>query len=117
MPALDDDARCRPRGVADLSRDCRRAGALQEVQVSRGGVWSDVCQVSIGRGGLERQNITLWRRDDAGHALRSCSSHDAFEEMVMAQAWGVEEARARRNEEGDLGAGPPARRNHAPHMG
>src|SRR5664279_4428613 len=38
MPALDDDARCRARGVADLSRDRRRAGALQEVQVSRGHV-------------------------------------------------------------------------------
>jgi transposase len=31
------------------------------VFVSRGRVWADVCQVSIGRGGMERQNITLRR--------------------------------------------------------
>ena len=42
---------------------------FSEVKVSRGRVWADVCQVSIGRGGLERQNITLRRRDDAGDAL------------------------------------------------
>src|ERR1019366_1972032 len=112
MPALDDDARCRARGVADLSRDRRRAGALQEVQVSRGRVWADVCQVSIGRGGMERQNITLRRRDDAGHALRSSSEHAAFEEMVMAQGLGDADRQAPRDEKGDRGPGAPAGRDH-----
>ena len=32
-----------------------------EIQVSRGGVWADVLQVSIRRDRLERQNIALWR--------------------------------------------------------
>ena len=35
----------------------------------------------IDRSGL---NITLRRRDDAGHALRSSSEHAVFEEMVVA---------------------------------
>ena len=75
------------------------------------------CQVSIGRGGLERQNITLRRRDDAGHALRSSSEHAAFEEMVLAQGLGDADRQAPRDEEGDRGAGAPAGRDHAPHMG
>ena len=53
--------RCRPRGGADLSRDCRCACPVPEIQVSRGGVWADVLQVSIRRDRLERQNIALWR--------------------------------------------------------
>ena len=65
VPAPDDDPWCRPRGVADLSRHGRRARSLPQIQVRRGGVWADVRQVSIGRGRLERQNIALWRRDDA----------------------------------------------------
>jgi transposase len=62
--------------------------ARPQIQVCRGGVWTDMRQVSIGRGGLERQNIALWRRDDAGHALRSSSEHDAFQKMVLAQGLG-----------------------------
>ena len=85
---LMDGPWCRPRGVADLSRHGRRARSLPQIQGSRGGVWTDVLQVSIGRGRPERQNIPLWRRDDAGHALRSSSEHDAFEEMVLAQGLG-----------------------------
>ena len=95
----------------------RRAGPLSEVQVSRGGVWSDARQVSIGRGRSERRDIALWRRDDAGHALRSGSSHGALDEMVLAQGLGDADRQAPRDEEGDRGAGPSARCDHAPHMG
>ena len=60
LPALDDDPWCRPRGVADLSRHRRCPRSVPQVQVRRGGVWADMRQVSIGRSGLERQNIALW---------------------------------------------------------
>ena len=53
--------RCRPRGGADLSRHRRCVCPVPKIQVSRGGIWTDVRQVSIGRDRLERQNITLWR--------------------------------------------------------
>ena len=39
----------------------RHSGSLPQIQVRRGGVWSDMRQVSIGGGGLGRQNIALWR--------------------------------------------------------
>jgi transposase len=39
---------CRPRGVADLSRYRRRGSPVPKIQVSRGGVWADELQVSIG---------------------------------------------------------------------
>ena len=117
MPALDDDARCWPRGGADLSRYRRCACSLQEVQVSRGGVWTDLRQVSIRRGRLERQNITLWRRDDAGDALRGGPGHDAFKEMVLAQGLGDADRQAPRDEEGNRGSRPSIGRDHAPHMG
>ena len=39
----------------------RCACPVPEIQVSRGGVWADVLQVSIRRDRLERQNIALWR--------------------------------------------------------
>src|SRR6187455_3728365 len=100
MPALDDDPRRWPRGVADLSRHRRRSGSLPQIQVGRGGVWADVRQVSIGRGRLGRQNIALWRRDDADNALRSSSGHDAFEKMVMAQGLGDADRQAPRDEKG-----------------
>ena len=60
-PALDDDRGCWSCGGADLSRHRRRARSLQEVQVSRGGVWADVRQISIRRERTQRQNITLRR--------------------------------------------------------
>jgi hypothetical protein len=41
----------------------------------------------------------------------------AFGEMVMAQGLGDEDSQAPRSEEGDRGAGAPAGRDHAPHMG
>src|ERR1700689_5041762 len=39
--------------------------------ISRGCVWANVLQVSIRRDRSERQNITLRRRDDAGHAYEA----------------------------------------------
>jgi transposase len=54
-------SRCRPRCGVDLSRHRRRARSLPKIQGSRGRVWADVRQVSIGRGRSERQNITLRR--------------------------------------------------------
>jgi hypothetical protein len=62
-----------------------------------------VLQVSIRRDRSERQNITLRRSDDAGHALRSRSEHVAFEEMVLAQGVGDANRQAPRDEEGDRG--------------
>ena len=50
-------------------------------------------------------------------ALRSSSEHDAFEEMVLAQGLGDADRQAPRDEKGDRGAGPPAGRDHAPHLG
>ena len=45
----------------------------------------DVLQVSIGRDRSQRQNITLRRRHDAGHALRSGPEHVVpFDKMVLA---------------------------------
>src|ERR1700681_3946889 len=98
MPAPDDDSWCWPRGVADLSRHDRCARSLPQVQVRRGGVWADVCQVSIGRSRLERQNIPLRRREDAGHALRGASEDDALQEMVLAQGLGDADRQALRTE-------------------
>ena len=65
----------------------------------------------------ERKNITLRRRDDEGHALRSSSEHVAFEEMVLAQGLGDADRQAPRDEKGDRGSGTPVGRDHAPHMG
>ena len=90
---------------------------FRQIQVRRGGVWADMRQVSIGRGRLERQNIALWRRDDADDALRSSSGHDAFQEMVMAQGLGDADRQALRDEKGDRGAGASAGRDHASHVG
>src|SRR5437762_14132324 len=106
MSAPDDGPWCRPRGVADLSRHGRRAGSLPKIQVSRGRVWADMRQVSIGRDRSERQNITLRGRDDAGDALRSGPEPAAFEEMVLAQGLGDADRQAPRDEKGDRGAGP-----------
>jgi transposase len=91
--------------------------SLPQIQVRRGGVWADMRQVSIGRGGLGRQNIALWRCDDADDALRSSPGHDAFQEMVLAQGLGNADRQAPRDEKGDCGAGPPTGCDHAPHLG
>ena len=75
-------------------------------------------QVSIGRDQPNRRDIKVRGRDDAGDALRSGSDHaGAFGEMVLAQGLGDEDRQAPRDEEGDRGAGAPAGRDHAPHMG
>ncbi len=117
MPAPDDDPRCWPRGGADLSRNRRRARPLQELQGGRGGVWTDACQVSIGRNQPNRRDITVWRRYDAGDALRGGTEHAAFDEMVLAQSLGDEDRQAPRDEKGDRGPGASVGRDHAPHMG
>ena len=66
----------------------------------------------------DRRHITVRRRDDAGHALRSGPDPaDALNTMVLAQGLGHEDRPAPRDEEGNRGAGTPARRDHAPHMG
>ena len=84
LAIVRDDEVCRrlmttpgvgPGGGANLSRDRRCTRALPALQVGRGGVWTDVLQVSIGRERLERQNITLRGRDDADDALRSGPGH------------------------------------------
>jgi transposase len=49
--------------------------------------------------------------------LRSGAEHAAFGKMVMAQGLGDAGRQAPRNEEGDRGAGAPAGRDHAPHLG
>ena len=55
-----------------------------------------MCQVSIGRERLERQDITLWRRDDAGDALRSGPEHPAFKKRwSWLKAWAMQIARRR----------------------
>ena len=92
VPAPDDDSRCRPCGRADLSRHRRCAGPLQELQGSRSSVWTDAVQVSIRPERSNRRNIAVWRRDDAGDALRSGPEHaGAFDEMVLAQGLGDED--------------------------
>ena len=47
----------------------------------------------------------------------AAQSHDAFQEMVLAQGLGDADRQAPRDEKGDRGAGPPAGRDHAPHLG
>lgn len=45
--------------VVALTYHRRRACPVPQIQVSRGGIWTDVLQVSIGRDRSERQYITL----------------------------------------------------------
>ena len=45
----------------DLSRHRRRARPLPKIQVSRGGIWADLLQISIRRERLEWQDIALRR--------------------------------------------------------
>ncbi len=54
------------------------------------------CQVSIGRGRPDRRNITLRRRDDAGHALRSGPDPAAAStKWSWLKAWAMQIARRR----------------------
>src|SRR6266487_523528 len=65
-----------------------------------------------------RQDITVWRRDDADDALRSSPEHaGAFDEMVLAQGLGDEDCQAPRDEEGDRCPGASVGRDHASHLG
>jgi transposase len=66
LAIVRDDAVCRrlmttPGSGTDLSRHRRRTRSLPQLQVSWGGIWTDVLQVSIRRDRSERQNITLRR--------------------------------------------------------
>jgi len=55
-----------PRRIAALTyRATVHVPPLQELQAGRCDVWIDTLQVSIGRERAHRQDITLWRRDDA----------------------------------------------------
>src|SRR5277367_1318357 len=93
-----------------------KAWAMQ-IARRRGVKKAIVALVSIGRDRLERQNITLRGRDDAGDALRSGPEHVVpFEEMVVAQGLGDADRQAPRDKKGDRGAGASAGRNHAPHL-
>src|SRR6266478_7659910 len=91
--APDDDPWCRPRGGADLSRHRRRACPVPQIQVSRGGIWTDVLQVSIRRDRSERQYITLRGRNDAGDALRSSAEHLRSKKWSWLKAWAMQIAR------------------------
>ncbi len=62
----------------------------------------------ISRCGDEMMRVMLYE---------AAQSHVAFEEMVLAQGLGDADRQAPRDEEGDRGAGAPAGRDHAPHMG
>src|SRR5262249_15081250 len=58
-----------PRRTVEIAALTYRATVhvppLQELQAGRCDVWIDTLQVSIGRERAHRQDITLWRRDDA----------------------------------------------------
>ena len=95
VPAPDDDPRCRTGCGVDLSRHRRCARSLSKLQGGRGGVWTDAVQVSIGRA-TGRRNITLRRRDDAGHALRSSSDHaGGSTKWSWLKVWAMQIARHR----------------------
>src|SRR5258708_3496282 len=95
MPTPDDDPWCPTRGGADLSRHRRRARSLPQIQVSRGGIWADVFQVSIGRDRSERQYITLRGRDDAGDAHEAAQSMLRSKKWSWLKAWAMQIARRR----------------------
>ena len=99
------------RATVDVPARFRKSKAVGAVSAA------DLLQVSIGRDRLERQNIALRRRDDAGDALRGSAEHAAFKEMVMAQGVGHADRQAPRDEKGDRGPGTPAGRDHAPDLG
>ena len=61
VPSPDNDPWRRSSGGTDLSRHCRRACSVPQIQGSWCRVWTDVLQVSIRRDRLERQNIALRR--------------------------------------------------------
>src|SRR5512136_112764 len=118
MSASDDGPRCRPGGGADLSRHRRRAGTLPQLQGSRGGVWADAIQVSIGRDQPNWYDIKMRRRNDASDALRSGPEHaNPHRQMVLAQGLGNEDRQAPRAEKSNRGASAPAGRDYAPHLG
>jgi transposase len=94
------------------------ARSLSELQGGWSGVWADTLSLSVRRERSSRRNITMWRRDDAGDALRSGPHHaGALNEMVLAQGLGHADRQAPRDEKGDRGAGTPIGRDHAPHLG
>src|SRR6476661_4847844 len=95
MPAPDDDPRRRPRGGADLSRHRRCTRPVPQIQVSRGGIWTDVRQVSIGRDRSERQYITLRGRNDAVMLYEAAQSMLRSKKWSWLKAWAMQIARRR----------------------
>ena len=99
------------RATVDVPARFRKSKAV-------GAVFGLTCaKYQSGEVKMERQNIALRRRDDAGNALRSSSEHDPFEEVVLAQGLGDADRQASRDEKGNRGVGTPAGCDHAPHMG
>ena len=91
---------------------------FRKLQGGRRGVRTDAVQVSIGRGQSNWRNIKVRGRDDPDDALRSGPGHvDPHQQVVLAQGLGDENRHAPRHEKGDRGAGTPAGRDHASHMG
>ena len=96
----------------------RRARSVSENPKSVGAVFGLTCsKYQSGRDRSERSNITLRRRDDAGHALRRGSQHALVEEMLVAYALGDADGQASRDDKGARGAGASVGRDdHAPHL-
>ena len=64
------------------------------------------------------RHIALWRRDDAGNALRGGPGHAVtFGKMVVAQGLGDADCQTARDEKSDCRAGAAVGCNHAPHVG
>ena len=89
--------RGRTGGGADLPCQHRCACALPQLQGSRSSAGADTLQASIRGERAHWRHITVRRRDDAGHALRSGSSHaGALNTMVLElKAWAMQIARRR----------------------
>jgi hypothetical protein len=70
------------------------------------------------RGKWTGRHIALWRRDDAGNALRGGPGHAVtFGKMVVAQGLGDADCQTARDEKSDCRAGTPVGGDHASHLG
>src|SRR5512143_3221109 len=93
MPTSDDDPRHWSGGRAELSRHRRRAGALPKIQVSRSGVWTDICHQS---GEIDRSGAISKCGDDMMRVML----HEAAQIMLVRstrwswlKAWAMQVAR------------------------